>query len=284
MAIRAAPADELLRGPVGRYARAGIEGSRVIGLAVALLAEEGHTDLQHARLIGAVGVMTVRAVFTHGLVLPQERAAFFRVALVADLVDRVLGQLMRAGRAVRVVAIGTDDLAVPDRVVRALVDSSPLVLVTGETDLGLGHSVAYRVIHGHDVVAVDAGITGPGMDAGAPVQLQSVLVALLANGCLLFTGQFAHLERDNQRRFAPRRLQMFAHGSMAGFAAVRRQLPAHAAHGKFFHVFLVAFDTLRTAFDECRALQFGIEGDPVFHGHITVELCCCAYTHMEQQT
>jgi len=89
----------------------------MIGLAMALLAEERHSHFQHARLIGAVGVMTVRAVFTHGLVLPQERTAFFRVALVADLVDGVLHQLMRTGRAMRVVAIGTDDLAIPDRMV-----------------------------------------------------------------------------------------------------------------------------------------------------------------------
>jgi hypothetical protein len=130
MAIRAGSAQELLCGSVGRYVLTGVEVGRMISLAMALLAEERHAHFQHARLIGAMGIMAVRTVFTHGLMLPQERAALLRVALVADLVDRVFGQLMRAGGAMRIVAVGTDDLAIPDGMVRALVDSGPLVLVT----------------------------------------------------------------------------------------------------------------------------------------------------------
>lgn len=105
VAIRATSSEHLLCGPVGRHAGTLIEGGRMESLAMALLAEPGLTHAQHARLVGAVGIVAIGAILAHRLVLPQERSAFFLMALVTGLVDGLLGELIGTGRAVRIMAI-----------------------------------------------------------------------------------------------------------------------------------------------------------------------------------
>ena len=59
---------------------------------------------QHAGRGAAVRVMAISAIVPDRLVLPEIRAALFSMALVAGLVDRVLGQVA-AGATVRIVAV-----------------------------------------------------------------------------------------------------------------------------------------------------------------------------------
>ena len=129
--VRALPAQELLGGTTRRETRAAVECGRVIGLAVALLAQERLPDLQHAGLVGAVRVMAIGAVFRYRLMFPQERTALVGVALIAGLIDRMFLQVGGRRRAMRVMAVGADHLALPDRVVRDLVAVRSLILVAG---------------------------------------------------------------------------------------------------------------------------------------------------------
>ncbi|OGT64356.1 MAG: hypothetical protein A2993_00680 [Gammaproteobacteria bacterium RIFCSPLOWO2_01_FULL_47_190] len=83
---------------------------------MALLTQVWGCDLQHAVVRRAVRVMTDGTFLPYRLVLPQERPALFRMALIAGLVDRILCQVSAAGRPVRVMAIGADHLALTDGV------------------------------------------------------------------------------------------------------------------------------------------------------------------------
>ena len=87
VAVGALSPYELLGGAVRRNTRAAIERGRMIGFAVALLAQEWLPDLQHAGLVGAVRIMAIGAILTHRLMLPQEGAAFFRMALITGFRD-----------------------------------------------------------------------------------------------------------------------------------------------------------------------------------------------------
>jgi len=97
MAVRAASTHHLLRGG-GRWRNiiATVERGRMIGFTMALLAQERLSHLQHTELVGAVRIVAIGAVFTHRLMLPQEWAAFFRMALITGLRNRVLDQLFRS--------------------------------------------------------------------------------------------------------------------------------------------------------------------------------------------
>ena len=85
---------------------------------VALLAEPRHAGFQELRPTRAMRVMATCAVFRNRRVLPQERTAAFRVALVAVLVDARFGQQFRVRAPMRIVAIRACDLAFPERHVR----------------------------------------------------------------------------------------------------------------------------------------------------------------------
>ena len=88
-----------------------------MGAVVALLAQKGRTRFQQRCDVGAVRCVAVGAVFCHGLVLKQEGAAFFSMALVASLGHGVLFQKFGTGRAVRIVAICASHFAFFQRVV-----------------------------------------------------------------------------------------------------------------------------------------------------------------------
>ena len=70
---------------------------------------------------GTVYPMTQGAIFDHWVMLPEEGATFFSMALEAILVDRPGGQRFRTDRTMRAVAVGTGDLALAYRVCRGLV-------------------------------------------------------------------------------------------------------------------------------------------------------------------
>ena len=75
-----------------------------------LLTQARPRDLQQEVVIGAVRVVTVQAALGHRRMLPQERSAFFCVALPANFVDgRRLQKVFRVA-AMRIVAVGANDL------------------------------------------------------------------------------------------------------------------------------------------------------------------------------
>lgn len=55
--------------------------------SMAVLTQLRHAFVQHRTIDGAVRVMAITAVLRHRLMLPQEGAAFFRMALIAIFVD-----------------------------------------------------------------------------------------------------------------------------------------------------------------------------------------------------
>lgn len=74
-------------------------------MAVAFLAQVRRSSLEQVGDSRAMRVVADGAIFSHRLVVMDERTAFLRVAHVAGLVDTVLLQLLRTSRAVRIVAV-----------------------------------------------------------------------------------------------------------------------------------------------------------------------------------
>ena len=64
---------------------------------MALLTQERCTRLQQRRNVRAMGAVAVGAILTHRLVLEQEGAAFFSMALVAGFCHRIFLELLRPG-------------------------------------------------------------------------------------------------------------------------------------------------------------------------------------------
>lgn len=73
-------------------------------IIMALLAESGCTNPQHAHVIAPVRIVAVQAIFPHGRVLPEERPSLLSVAAVAVLVHAALGDEVLGHGAMHVVA------------------------------------------------------------------------------------------------------------------------------------------------------------------------------------
>ena len=71
---------------------------------MALLAQSGCTNPQHAHVIAPVRVVAVQAIFAHGRVLPEEWPSLLSVAAVALLVHAALGDEGLGHGAMHVVA------------------------------------------------------------------------------------------------------------------------------------------------------------------------------------
>ena len=85
----------------------------VLAAGVALLTQARARNLQQEIVVRAMRIMTVQAVLGHWRVLPQERSAFFRMALPASLVDgRRFQEIFRIA-AVRIMAVRARNLALP---------------------------------------------------------------------------------------------------------------------------------------------------------------------------
>ena len=80
-------------------------------------AEERHRLAQQIIGYRAVRLVTIRAALRHRRMLVHKRPLLFCMALVAQTVDRILFEVT-FGLAVRVVAVGANHLAFPDRMVR----------------------------------------------------------------------------------------------------------------------------------------------------------------------
>ncbi len=111
MTVRASPV-EILNGT--QRLRLGWVAARV----VAGVADARHARFQQLRVVAAVRLMTVGAVFHDRRVLPEEGTAALGVAAQAVLVDARLQELAGVGATVWVMATGASHLALAIRHVR----------------------------------------------------------------------------------------------------------------------------------------------------------------------
>lgn len=192
VAVLAGPVEQPVAGQLEHIAvlcdRGGIktvQGAGVPRIGVALLAEVRPLGDQELVMGGAVRVMTGSAVLRGRRMLPEERSPFFRVALVALLVEGVGGyQFIRNG-AVRVVAIGTFQFPFPDRVVGRLQQQCPDILVTIAAGLGFRRSGEALWMAAMDAVAIGTGKPPEFVDTPLPHDLFSLFVAAEADGISL---------------------------------------------------------------------------------------------------
>src|ERR1700688_2835669 len=101
--------------------------------------------------------------------------------------DRSLAQQSLGGAAVRVVAIGADDLAFAHRHVRRAIHLRAPVLVALEAGIGLERGLEIELHRhlAHDRVAIGAGKAARLVRAAAPVGAVAALVAGEADGVVL---------------------------------------------------------------------------------------------------
>ena len=84
-------------------------------------------------MVGAMRYVAIHAVFAYRRMLPKEGTALLRVALIALIVDRGLGDHAVSLGPMRIVAICAADLALTNRVMRGLPDLCPDVGMAGKT-------------------------------------------------------------------------------------------------------------------------------------------------------
>ncbi|OGD21021.1 MAG: hypothetical protein A2W03_10060 [Candidatus Aminicenantes bacterium RBG_16_63_16] len=82
-----------------------IQRHAVPGIGMASLTEPRDLSVEQLSMVGAMGIMTIQAIFPDGNVIPQERASFLGVTCVALFVDRGLFQQFPRLKTVRIVAI-----------------------------------------------------------------------------------------------------------------------------------------------------------------------------------
>ena len=87
-----------------RQVRTAVDAARVVA-AVAVLAQPGQPGIEQRGAAGTMGRMAIGTVLRHRLVLPQEGTALLIMAGEAGLIDRILGEQLWPGGAVRIVAI-----------------------------------------------------------------------------------------------------------------------------------------------------------------------------------
>ncbi len=270
MAGAAVLAEQLLGGSTKvRDIRSGIQAAGMISLVMTLLTQVRSPNLQQAFLGGTMGIVTDGTVFPYGGVLPQERAALLRMALVTCLVDGVLHQLRRAGRAMGVMTVGADYLAFADRMAGTPETLGALVLVALETDIGLSSFCQNRIVQTNRVMAVCTGITGRGMGADVPVHpditrraIQGpAFMALQAHSRTLFGIEIFHGDHDGW--LLAWFLHVFAHGAVTGFATPVGQGASVFAVGEGLHELLMAFQAFAAVIGLGRSPNLRIQGGPV---------------------
>ena len=125
---------------IGSDADANVAVSAMTGLT-----EQWCSLGQHARVVRAMWLVAVGAVFGHRRMLPKVRAALVGVAGIAILVDVEIGQHGLVGRSMRRMAIAAGHFAVPHRVRVSVLALGFLTDVTVRTDLvlsvGQGHGI-----------------------------------------------------------------------------------------------------------------------------------------------
>ncbi len=90
MAILTAAIDEAFIGTESTdQIRSGQQIVGVTDIGMTLLAQKRSSGDQQHLMVGAVRLMTVETVFPHRGMFPDERATFFRMALITHLINRI---------------------------------------------------------------------------------------------------------------------------------------------------------------------------------------------------
>src|SRR5450759_1824823 len=150
--------------------------------AVTLLAQPRRARLQQRCVARAVRRVADGAIVSDGRVVPEERTPLLRMTGVAGLVDRILDEHGRAGRTVRVVAVGTRHLRRArqaghrQRMGRDPMGLGALLLVAGEADVSLGRLAQHFLLGRVDVVTIVAGHALALMLTAGPVRTEAKLV------------------------------------------------------------------------------------------------------------
>ena len=184
MAIHAVLPEQKLRWNPGWQSAGVLRDAWMARLTVATLAQEGPAASEHAGVIRSVRRMAKAAVFADGRVLPEVRAALFRVALQARVICRLSHEIRTDVVVMHGVAGNTVHLALRQRVRERFqrLRSLPLVTVIAHLRLcgGLqngipGRMAAMAVGACHFVVAVHIGM---------PSQADAVVMAFETHGIL----------------------------------------------------------------------------------------------------
>jgi hypothetical protein len=123
--------------------------------------------------------------------LPDERAAFFLMTLITNLIDRIGFQHRVGVRTVRIVAVDAGDFAFGQGHVRTFSELGALLLmaaVAGLIDAVLAQQSFLRELR-HGIMAIAAAQVIHLMDRARPGDALLAAVALKAHGVLLADGR-----------------------------------------------------------------------------------------------
>jgi hypothetical protein len=125
-------------GPV-EYVTAGcwFRGCIVSAYGMTALTQPRRADFQQLRIAGAVRIMAVHAVLHDWRMLPDERAAPFRVAFITGLIHGGRDEKFWIRASVRVVAVGAGNLPLPHRHMRRPLELRPAHGMALEANLHL---------------------------------------------------------------------------------------------------------------------------------------------------
>ena len=181
-----------------------------------------------------MGTVAGHAVFGYRFVFPEEGTAFLGMAPVAGLIQCHGLQRPGAVRTVRVVAVGTGQQALADRVNRCLVHIRAYLPVAGRADVALLF-LAQHAIWLMDQVAAGTGQVGRLVGAALPVQATGILVTTEATRILLvrgYPGILAVQDKTGEILAFGRRMDFTR--TVAGFTTLFGERGAQVIHLRMF--------------------------------------------------
>ena len=119
--------------------------------------------------------------------LPQVRASFLGMTLLAGVVNRLPGEICRRIVAVRAVTTAAVHLPLEERMRERLHRFAALQLVTVEADVGLSRGLQNRVCAHMTIVAIDTGDLVDRVRAGVPAEADIAVVTAEALAILIFS-------------------------------------------------------------------------------------------------
>ena len=191
MAVHAALPQQQRRRRSARQATFVLSDARVAALRVTGLAQHRRPQTQHARMVGAVRIVTVATIFTDRRVFPKVGTALFGVALETGVVSCLLRQQAVSRLAMRVVTAAASHFSLPYRVRKRLHCLRALLLMTVEADFGLCRRYQYRISRRMTTVTIGASNFFHVVCTAVPTDSEVVLVTGCTELVLLKNGQHA---------------------------------------------------------------------------------------------
>lgn len=163
VAIQAVAAEQVLRCRTVRQAVGSVGEALMVRLRMAALAQHRSAQTDHAWIVRAVRVVTVRAILGNRGMLPQVRATLFGVALETGVVERLADEQAVARLSVRAVTTGAGHFPLVERMRIRLHGLRALLLVTIEAHFRLTGRTQHRVVGNVNLVAARATATRGGV-------------------------------------------------------------------------------------------------------------------------